>query len=304
MQTDATPQPGTSGRATGELQPLHFYNAGFLRQKRVRRILELSGYRLTPLGSPGPEGLIGVWGHSPYAKRGEAVAEKTGAALLRIEDAFLRSLHPGRLGEPPLGLTLDSTGCHFDGTRPSDLERLLKTHPFDDGHLLNRARGLRARMTEAHLSKYAGCDPALALPDPGYVLVIDQLRGDASVRLGGADANSFKEMLYWAQEEHPGARIVIKTHPETRAGKRSGYYGPADVEAAAPGRITLLDRPVSPWALMEGAVAVYTVSSQLGFEAILAGHRPRVSACPSMPAGTSRTTVTRSPPAPRAGAAA
>ena len=28
--------------------------------------------------------------------------------------------------------------------------------------------------------------------------------------------------------------------------------------------------------LMEGAVAVYTVSSQLGFEAILAGHRPQV----------------------------
>ena len=27
---------------------------------------------------------------------------------------------------------------------------------------------------------------------------------------------------------------------------------------------------------MEGAAAVYTVSSQLGFEAIFAGHKPRV----------------------------
>ena len=33
---------------------------------------------------------------------------------------------------------------------------------------------------------------------------------------------------------------------------------------------------MSPWKLLEGAIAVYTVSSQLGFEAILAGHRPRV----------------------------
>ena len=33
---------------------------------------------------------------------------------------------------------------------------------------------------------------------------------------------------------------------------------------------------MSPWPLLEGAIAVYTVSSQLGFEAILAGHRPRV----------------------------
>ena len=83
-------------------------------------------------------------------------------------------------------------------------------------------------------------------------------------------------MLYWAQEEHPGARIVIKTHPETAQGRRPGYFGQEDVATAPEGKITLLDAPVSPWALMEGAVAVYTVSSQLGFEAILAGHRPRV----------------------------
>ena len=35
-------------------------------------------------------------------------------------------------------------------------------------------------------------------------------------------------------------------------------------------------KPVSPWQLLDGAIAVYTVSSQLGFEAMLAGHRPRV----------------------------
>ena len=275
MQTTAADSFEGPGSPPDHPQPLHVYSAGFLRQKQVRRILELSGYRPT-LGKPGSDGLIGVWGHSPYARRGEAMAAKTGAGLLRIEDAFLRSLHPGRAGEPPIGLTLDRSGCHFDGSRPSDLERLLKTHPFDDGHLLARARGLVSRMKEAGLSKYAACDPWLKQPDPGYVLVIDQVRNDASVRLGGADANSFREMLYWAQEEHPGSRIVIKTHPETAKGKRRGYYGPADVEAAAPGRVTLVGGPVCPWSLMEGAVAVYTVSSQLGFEAILAGHRPRV----------------------------
>ncbi len=64
----------------------------------------------------------------------------------------------------------------------------------------------------------------------------------------------------------------IKTHPETRAGFRPGYYGPEDANR----RVTLYDDPVSPWTLLEGAVAVYTLSSQFGFEAILAGHRPRV----------------------------
>ena len=38
--------------------------------------------------------------------------------------------------------------------------------------------------------------------------------GPVAVTASGADANTFREMLYWAQENHPGAPIIIKTHPE------------------------------------------------------------------------------------------
>ncbi|MDX1781497.1 MAG: capsular polysaccharide biosynthesis protein [Thalassovita sp.] len=248
-----------------------FFNAGFLRQRRVRRILGLAGYELK-LFRPGAEDQIAVWGHSPYAARGEKVAEKTGAGLIRVEDAFLRSLHPGRGGEPPRGLVICREGMHFDASHPSDLERILSEHPLDDAALMTRARGCMARMKEAGLTKYAGYDPDLKPPEPGYVLVIDQTRGDAAVRLGGADANSFLEMLYYAQEDNPGARILIKTHPESQRGHRSGYFGPEHEND----RVRLYDDPVNPWALLEGATAVYTVTSQLGFEAILAGHRPNV----------------------------
>ena len=254
---------------------LHFYTAGFLRQRRLRRILTLAGYDLT-LGRParrmGPDDLIAVWGRAAYAHRGEAVAEASGASLLRIEDAFLRSLHPGRAGEPPLGLLIDRRGAYFDAAQPSDLEVLLASHPLDDTALLNRARGGIARLREAHLTKYSAVDPEAPLPAPGYVLVIDQTRGDASVTHGGADANTFREMLYYAQEENPGAPVLIKTHPETAQGHRPGYFTDQDASE----RVTLFSDPVSPWALLEGAVAVYVVTSQLGFEAILAGHRPRV----------------------------
>ncbi|MEQ3729743.1 MAG: capsular polysaccharide biosynthesis protein [Tateyamaria sp.] len=250
---------------------LYVYNGGLLTQTRVRRILSLSGYRVS-LGLPGADDLVGIWGNSPTAHRGLSVAAKRNTPVLRIEDAFLRSLFPGRAGAPPLGLLMDSKGAHFDAARPSDLEDVLAKHPLDDTALLDRARGCIARIQEAHLSKYTAFEPDTPVPAPGYVLVIDQTRGDASVTASGADRNRFLEMLFVARDEHPGARIVIKTHPETEQGYRDGYFSADD----AGDGVELLRDPVSPWALFEGAIAVYTVSSGLGFEAMLTGHKPRV----------------------------
>ncbi|MEP3848305.1 MAG: capsular polysaccharide biosynthesis protein [Paracoccaceae bacterium] len=237
----------------------------------MRRILSLAGWHVS-LGYPKDGDAVGVWGKSPTAHRGERIAESKDAPIVRVEDAFLRSLFPGRSGEPPIGLLIDKTGVHFDPSKPSDLETLLATHPLDDTALLDRSRGAMARMAEAHLSKYNAFDPDLDVPAPGYVLVLDQTRGDASVRASRANVHRFQEMLFVAQEEHPSTRILIKTHPETVQGHRDGYFEQKNEND----RVKLYDKPVSPWRLMEGAVAVYTVSSGLGFEAILAGHKPRV----------------------------
>lgn len=251
---------------------LFVYNGGFLTQGRIRRILQLSGYSIH-IGLPSePNDAVAVWGNSPTAHRGEGVAEARDAPVVRIEDAALRSLFPGRDGEPPLGLVIDHLGVHFDPTRPSDLEVLLATHPLDDTALLNRARACIARIAEAHLSKYAAIPLDTPAPPPGYVVVIDQTEGDASVIASGADRTRFLEMLYYAQEEHPGAQIFIKTHPETAAGHRNGYFRDSDLND----RIAFFTDPISPYTLFEGARAVYTVSSGLGFEAIFAGHKPRV----------------------------
>lgn len=248
---------------------LFHYNAGFLRDARLRRILTLAGHELR-LGLPGPEDGVVVWGRSPYAARGEAVALRRGLPVVRVEDAFLRSLRPGRMGDAPLGLMIDGLGVHFDSSAPSALERILMCTPFDDSHLMTRARDGMARMQALDLSKY-NLHHADA-PHPGYVLVVDQTRGDASIAHAGAGGHTFAEMLAAAEDENPGARIIIKTHPETALGLRPGHFGPE----ALRGRISFCRDPVSPWALLSGAVAVYTVSSQLGFEAILSGHRPKV----------------------------
>lgn len=243
--------------------------------RRIRRILALSGWRVGT-GLPRSDDTIAVWGHSPHAWRGEALAARSGAALLRLEDAFIRSLNPGRSGEPPVGLLIDPQGVHFNPAIPSRLENLLAKAPLDDAALLSRAHEGMARMQALNLSKYNNHDIALPPPAPGYVLVIDQTRQDASLTHGGMNGplsdSLFREMLVFAQEENPGRRVLIKTHPETRAGYRPGHYGPEHET----GNVQLLRAPIAPHTLLDGAVAVYTVSSLMGFEAIMAGHKPRV----------------------------
>jgi capsular polysaccharide export protein len=261
---------GYDQTAGGLPRRLFYYNAGFLRDARLRRMLTLAGHDLR-LGTPGLGDGVVVWGRSPYAWRGEAVARRYGVPLVRLEDAFLRSVKPGRMGDAPVGLLIDGMGMHFDSASPSRLEQLLATADLHNSHILARAKVGIAQIKAAHLSKYNMHGDAV-VPDAGFVLVVDQTRGDASIVHGAASAATFLHMLLRAVADHPDRVIVVKTHPETAHGLRKGHFG-AEI---ARGRVQLLSDAVSPWALLDAASAVYTVSSQLGWEAVLAGHRPVV----------------------------
>jgi capsular polysaccharide export protein len=267
-----TAEPFNSKAAGDAPRRLFYFTAGFARAARLRRILHLAGYDLA-LGLPAPGDSVAVWGRSHFAWRGEKIAKWRGSQLVRVEDAFLRSVRPGRMGDAPLGLMIDSVGVHFDGSGPSQLETILATADLNDSNLLVRASAGITRLKTLNLSKYNIHQLGDACPEPGYILVIDQTKGDASLRFSGAADDVFQRMLAAAKAEHPGKRIVIKSHPETSLGLRSGHFGPDA------GHI-ILAAPLSPWALLDSAAAVYTVSSQMGFESILAGHRPRVFGLP------------------------
>ncbi len=268
----------TSAAAPPQVLRLLYFNLGFWQQKRLGQILRAAGYALAfgPTSRPRAGDGVVVWGCSPTAHRGEAYAAKHHLPLIRVEDAFVRSARLGRDGDAPLGLLIDPLGVHFDISRPSHLEQILARDPLDDTQLLARAKAGIARLRALDISKYNLHDPALPPPAAGYVLVVDQTRGDASITHSGADAARFAQMLQAARDDHPAARILIKTHPETARGHRAGHFTAADCDA----RTQLLSANISPWAALEGAVAVYTVSSQLGYEAILAGHRPQVFGAP------------------------
>lgn len=246
---------------------------------RLRRQVEvLTGYtpvRYWPLaGGPRFDAVAG-WGRKSTAKRAQHLARRSNKPYLAIEDGFLRSVRPGAR-EPGFSFVLDKTGIYYDASQPSDLEALItRRAESKDAKILNRARAGIKLLRERQLSKYN--DGALASRDaattsgtkPGErVLVVDQTYNDASITQGLAGADSFKHMLQAAISENPDAEIIVKLHPDVVAGRKRGYLTGVDGE-----NIRIVGDPINPWTLIEAVDKVYVVTSQFGFEALLAGRQ-------------------------------
>jgi len=214
-----------------------------------------------------------VWGRKPSAAWAEAEARRRGLPLWRCEDGFLRSLGLGP-EEPPLALVLDDTGIYYDATAPSGLDRLVAAAITPEER--RRARGLRQAWCDARLSKYNGARDSPA-PDGDFVLVVDQTAGDLSLRWGGGDADAFAAALAAALADYPQHRVVVKQHPDVVAGRKRGHFSAAQLRHD---RIVTVADGGHPVSLLERAAAVYVVTSQVGFEALLWGRPVR---CFGMP---------------------
>jgi capsular polysaccharide export protein len=259
--------------APGADRVLAVWNTGFLTQRWLVRALAAAGWRVVPGPLARNAVAVGVWGRRPSAMRGLAAAARAGLPVLTVEDAPLRSVRPPGAGlrerlraEVPAGLRLDLGTPVFDSSAPSRLERRLATGGLNDPGLLRRAHDGIDFLRRTRLSKFNDWADA-PLPDPGFVLVVDQVRDDVAIAAGGAGPADFAAMLAAARAEHPDRIIVIRRHPSAA---RSGHFGPGDTDV----RTLLLDGAANPWDLLDRAHAVYAVTSQLGFEAMLAGHRP------------------------------
>ncbi len=252
---------------------LGVFSSGLLKLEAIRTVLDTDSlvFRPSVRQASTLDAIIG-WGHKPTARLARRYARNHSLPYWAIEDGFLRSVDWGPK-YPPLSLIVDKRGIYYDATGPSALEELLTT---SDGHdaladaqLLERARACRERIIEARLSKYNNAPdevPAeLSKATRPVILVVDQTWGDAAVDLGQGDPHRFSEMVNAACLENPDATIVVKTHPATIAGKKSGYLN----RRALPARARLLSTAVCPQAILALVDHVYVCTSQLGFEALM-----------------------------------
>ena len=222
----------------------------------------------TPKGRPPKQtSAIAGWGRHRSSERIYAYAQRHGIPYLALEDGFLRSLGLGVEGAPPLSLVVDDVGIYYDATAPSRLETLIREISLTDVEVRKEAEHGLALLRRHRLTKYNRSTAATLPQRTGRprVLIVDQTFGDTSVRLGRADEATFARMLDVALDEHPGAEVWVKTHPDVLLGKKHGYL------STLPSYARFVPEGMCPYALSESVDVVYTATSHFGFEALVAG---------------------------------
>ena len=226
-----------------------------------------------------------AWGQKPSAKQAQKLANQRNLPLWTAEDGFLRSLDSGIKSRYGASFVLDDVGIYFDLRAPSRLEWLLVNRAADfDDDKQQRAKYLIHKIIAHKLSKY---NPSLTLATnlpTDLHLVIDQVAGDASIAGAGASDKNFFAMLLNASQSAManGGQVCIKAHPASNFGflvnstgklhtQAIHYLSSHGISQDAIDCILIIKQVVNPIALLENAKAIYTVSSHLGFEALMLG---------------------------------
>lgn len=236
--------------------------------------------------------LVG-WGQKANTRQIKQQAQELGLPYWQLEDGFIGYIgHPAKGGKA-VSLIADPVGIYYDARQPSQLEQLI-ANPVDDA-MLTRAESLIVELVRLGVTKYNcyatppanqsvhasnqtsarggnanGLPAALAqrlLQDARpRILLVDQVAGDLSIPGALASEADFVTMVETARRNHPNARLLLRTHPDTRLGKKSGVLARLQLQD-----VEVVAEHCHPHALLNLVDAVYTVSSQLGFEALLLG---------------------------------
>lgn len=218
-----------------------------------------------------PDAAVAVWKAKTPPDLLEAIEQRAAnnpALLHEVEDGFIRSIGLGADCVPPLSITVDCVGVHFDPARESALERLLNTADISPEESA-RAAAIRELIVSTGLSKYGVGNDTLTRPggNKRHVLVTGQVEDDRSVLAARGDVRGNLDLLRRARAAEPDAYILYRPHPDVDAAHRKGHIS----DDAALAYANAIDRGTSISALLDMVDAVHVLSSLAGFEALLRG---------------------------------
>ncbi|MEP1449248.1 MAG: capsular polysaccharide biosynthesis protein [Paraglaciecola sp.] len=222
-----------------------------------------------------PEDVVVGWGVKANTLKAKKIADTRNLKYLHLEDGFIGYIgHPARKGHA-VALIADELGVYYDARKPCLLESYIANILTDVER--GRTQQLIEKIVDVAATKY-NCYESAELPAAlakklsadkrPCILIVDQVAGDLSIAGAMADQNSFIKMVTQAKKNHPNARLLLRTHPDTRFGKKLGVLAQLKAKLALP-HLEIIDEHCHPHALIKAVDAIYTVSSQMGFEALL-----------------------------------
>lgn len=221
---------------------------------------------------------IVCWGYKPSSRKAEKLSTKRDLQLLRLEDGFITHL-PGC--PTKLSVCCDSQGMHYSDT--SDLHALCTKIRSDQE--LKRAQAAIAFKNAHFISKY-NHNPVTSFnqlaSQKRYILIADQVSDDESVKHSNATVETYLQMIMDALDEHQEHDVLINIHPDNKKKKPFSSLIPnaLRVELSRNERVHFINTPINAIQLVSQCDYVYTISSLIGFEAVLLDKQVKVYGSP------------------------
>ena len=236
-------------------------------------------------GPPGAADVFAIWGapkdaHLPVRE----TAATAGKPLIYLDSGFLSS--PGIEGPdaPTHSVVVTPEAVYYDATRPSHLENLLNSDAFTLTEVQReRSENCIAAIATNRLSKFNHAprtDLRTRFPADGThrILLVDQRKGGSSIHWSLGGQATFERMLE-AALARPACQILVKIHPEVIAGSARSHLAPL-LPDPLPENVVVIDHDVNPYDLLDVVDEVFVCTSQLGFEAVMAGKEVHCFAAP------------------------
>ena len=236
------------------------YIKSFILGLRYRTYLIICEYKLD-------KSFNYVWG---MKRSGQHLRNKVKKGkLIYLEDGFIHSFGYKKC-TIPFSICLDKNGIYYDSKSNSDLFKHINKNLSKKE--IVRSKKIIKLWKDYFISKYNFTN-IIEPPKDKYILLIDQTFGDLSIFYGAAKKDSFSEMFDFAYNNWPEHKILIKVHPDVINKKKLGCLEKTFYER---GNVIVISQLGQINKLIEFSSAVCTVTSQVGFEALMYGKEVHV----------------------------
>ncbi|HCR86071.1 MAG TPA: hypothetical protein DIV86_05275, partial [Alphaproteobacteria bacterium] len=229
--------------------------------------------------------------HSPFRAIGDAVrsggkvvinsiinndeitynAAKRGVDIINADDGFIRSIGLPSTYSSPSSVILDDLGIYYKAGLESRVERILENIEIDELHK-QRVTKLISLINGYSIAKYnyKASPLRLAFPnDKNLILVAGQIENDASIVKTRSKIRTNLRLLEYTRAKNPDSYIIYKPHPEVVSGRKIGHIPKKIAQKYSDFIIENISTPD----LIKRCDEVYTISSNIGFEALIRGKK-------------------------------